>query len=372
VVSTPDPSASHQSDSGATALSAWIARCKLPALVGVALLIVVLAGALLLLAPLPSSWRFGLSLGVLLLAIAAAFAALLILRSWRELNAAQQLLELATGNLGHAYTSLVDANKSLREVADARDDALHRLRTAIRERDAFLAAISHDLKTPLTVIKGNAELLSGQFKDGGAPDRARVAKGLEKITANTGRLTTLVDQLLWLAQLEMDQPVDLNHSCVDLVALTDRALREYQATTTLHRLILTPNVTTLEGWWDEERIESAVGNLISNAIKYSPEGGAIEVVIDADEDRQMGILTVRDGGLGIPALDLPHVFDRFYRAGNVGEVIVGTGMGLAGVRHAIEAHGGQVGVESAEGVGSAFILELPLSCPGSAQADLQQ
>jgi signal transduction histidine kinase len=370
VSSTPDPSASHQSESAATALSAWIARCKRPALLGFALLIVVLAGALLLLAPLPSSWRFGLLLGTLLLAIAAAFAAVLVLRSWRELNAAQQLLELATGNLGQAYTSLVDANQSLRETAEARDDALHRLRTAIRERDAFLAAISHDLKTPLTVIKGNAELLSSQLKDGGTPDRARVARGLEKITANTGRLTSLVDQLLWLAQLEMDQPVDLNRSCVDLVALAERVLQEYKATTSLHHLILTAHVTTVEGWWDEGRIESAVGNLISNAIKYSPDGGAIEVVIDADDDRQMAMLTVRDGGLGIPTLDLPHVFDRFYRAENVGELIVGTGMGLAGVRYAVEAHGGLVSVESAEGVGSAFILELPLFCPVSAQAEL--
>ena len=93
-------------------------------------------------------------------------------------------------------------------------------------------------------------------------------------------------------------------------------------------------------------------------------------MIDADDDRQMAMLTVRDGGLGIPTLDLPHVFDRFYRAENVGELIVGTGMGLAGVRYAVEAHGGLVSVESAEGVGSAFILELPLFCPVSAQAEL--
>ena len=84
----------------------------------------------------PSIWRFGLLLGSLILAIAAAFAAILLLRSWRELNAAQQLLELATGNLGQAHTSLVEASGSLRLTAEARDDALHRLRTAIRERDA--------------------------------------------------------------------------------------------------------------------------------------------------------------------------------------------------------------------------------------------
>ena len=172
-------------------LPAWLARCRVPLLLGVGFLIVVLAGALLLLAPLPSTWRFGLLLGSLILVIAAAFAAILLLRSWRELNAAQQLLELATGNLGQAHTSLVEASGSLRVTAEARDDALHRLRTAIRERDAFLAAISHDLKTPLTIIKGNAKLLSGQFKGGATPDRTRVAKGLERITASTSFIATV-------------------------------------------------------------------------------------------------------------------------------------------------------------------------------------
>jgi len=368
----PDPPASPQYQPDGIMLPAWLARCRVPLLLGVGFLIVVLAGALLLLAPLPSTWRFGLLLGSLILVIAAAFAAILLLRSWRELNAAQQLLELATGNLGQAHTSLVEASGSLRVTAEARDDALHRLRTAIRERDAFLAAISHDLKTPLTIIKGNAELLSGQFKDGATPDRTRVAKGLERITASTSRLTTLVDQLLWLAHLEMDQPVGLSRSSVDLVALTQRVVDEYTGTTRLHRLVLTLRVNELKGWWDEGRIESVVANLISNAIKYSPEGGAIEVTIDADDDRQIATLSVRDSGLGIPAIDVPHVFDRFYRAGNAGGLIVGTGMGLAGVRFAVEAHGGQVTVESTEGAGSSFYVELPLACPDSTQAVTHQ
>jgi signal transduction histidine kinase len=169
----------------------------------------------------------------------------------------------------------------------------------------------------------------------------------------------------------MDQPVGLSRSCVDLVALTQRVIHEYMGSTTLHRLVLTLRVNELKGCWDEGRIESVVANLISNAIKYSPKGGEIEVTIDADDDRQMAVLSVRDSGLGIPAIDLPHVFDRFYRAGNAGDLIVGTGMGLAGVRFAVEAHGGRVTVDSTEGVGSSFLVELPLACPDSTRAFLQ-
>jgi signal transduction histidine kinase len=331
-------------------------------LLGVLLLLVGLVTAVLLLESLPAAWRFALVLAVLLLTGVSLFTAVLILRSWRELNAAQQLLEVATGNLVQAYASLMDANRSLHETAMARDDALHRLRTAVRERDAFLAAISHDLKTPLTVIKGNAELLAGQFKGEATVDQARITKRLDQITTNTNRLTALVNRLLWLAQLEMDQSVVLQRTPTDLVALTRQVVLEYEGTTTRHQLSLTSSSPKVEGLWDPELIQSVVANLVSNAIKYSPNGGAIEIKIEVDDSRQMAMLSVSDQGLGIPAIDLPHIFDRFYRAANVGDNIIGTGMGLAGVRHAVEAHGGRVAVDSDEGVGSTFNVELPLDC----------
>jgi signal transduction histidine kinase len=336
-------------------------------LVGVLVLLVGLVVAVLLLGPLPAAWRFALLLAVLLLTGVTLFAAVLVLRSWRELNAAQQLLEVATGNLVQAYASLMDSNRSLRETARDRDDALHRLRTAVRERDAFLAAIAHDLRTPLTVIKGNAELLAGQFKADSTVDPARIAKRLDQITSSTSRLAAMLDRLLWLAQLEMDQSIDLRRTRTDLVALTRRIVLEYEETTTFHQLGVTTSSPELEGWWDPERIESVVDNLVSNAIKYSPSGGAIEIQIELDDSRQVAMLSVIDHGLGVPAIDLPHIFDRFYRAANVGDRIVGTGMGLAGVRHAVEAHGGRVTVDSQEGVGSTFIVELPLDCKEPAQ-----
>jgi signal transduction histidine kinase len=336
-------------------------------LVGLLVPLVGLVVAFLLLEPLPAAWRLALLLAVLLLTGVTLFAAVLVLRSWRELNAAQQLLEMATGNLVQAYASLMDANRSLHETARARDEALHRLRTTVRERDAFLAAIAHDLRTPLTVIKGNAELLAGQFKADAIVDPVRMAKRLDQIMSSTDRLTAQLGRLLWLAQLEMDQSIVLERTATDLVALTRRIMLEHEETATFNELGLTTTSPKVEGWWDPERIESVVDNLVSNAIKYSPNGGAIEIKIEVDDSRQAAMLSVSDHGLGIPAIDLPHIFDRFYRAANVGDRIVGTGMGLAGVRHAVEAHAGRVTAESQEGVGSTFIVELPLDCRGPAQ-----
>jgi signal transduction histidine kinase len=366
----PSTDASADSDAQAHGIKEKLSRRlrgSVTWLLGVLLLLIGLVATVLLVGPMPAAWRFALVLAVLLLTGGTLFTAVLVLRSWRELNAAQQLLEVATGNLVQAYASLLDANQSLRETATARDDALHRLQTAVRERDAFLGAISHDLRTPLTVIKGNADLLAGHFKQGTTFDQARSAKRLDQIISHTDRLTALVNRLLWLAQLEMDQSVELQRMPTDLVALTRRIVLEYGETTTLHQLGLTTSSAKVEGCWDPELIESVVANLVSNAIKYSPNGGAIEIKIAVDDSRQVAMFSVSDHGLGIPAIDLPHIFDRFYRAANVGDRIVGTGMGLAGVRHAVEAHGGRVAVDSHEGVGSTFIVELPLDCTEHAQ-----
>jgi signal transduction histidine kinase len=333
---------------------------------GIALLAVGMVADELLVGELPTRWRSEAIFGVFLLAISALFGVIIFLRSWRELQAAQQLLEFATGRLANANESLLNANRSLRETADQRDQALHHLRNAVRERDAFLAAVSHDLKTPLTVIKGHAELLSAYVKERSELDAVRIGSGLARVSKSAELMTNLVDQLLWLAQLEMDQSIDLELTAVDLVALARRTVHEYQSTTALHTLTYAANVPRLEGCWDERRLESIVANLVSNGIKYSPKGGDVRVGVALDELTHSAVLSVSDSGLGIPEGDVSHVFDRFYRAGNVGDQIVGTGVGLAGVRNAVEAHGGTVEVESREGKGSTFTVRLPIgNLPGS-------
>ena len=118
----------------------------------------------------------------------------------------------------------------------------------------------------------------------------------------------------------------------------------------------------LIGSWDPARMERVLDNLLGNAVKYSPTGGEIVVGVSHEQTAagDWAVLVVRDQGVGIPAADLPHVFEPFHRARNVGKV-AGTGIGLAGVRRIVEQHGGAITAESREGVGSAFRVRLPLT-----------
>jgi signal transduction histidine kinase len=138
---------------------------------------------------------------------------------------------------------------------------------------------------------------------------------------------------------------------------------ELQPSTERHDIeIQAPTEPTL-GEWDRARLERVVSNLVSNAIKFSPEGGQVSLTVHRDDrDGQPWVaLEVHDQGVGIPPDDLPHIFERFYRASNVAGAIEGTGLGLTGSRHIVEQHGGQLMVESRQGQGSVFRLMLPTS-----------
>lgn len=315
----------------------------------------------------------------MLLAGAAAFASVLLARTWHELHAAKHLLSTATGNLAEAYNALLDANRALSETASARDRALSHLQSAIREREAFLATVSHDLKSPLTIIKGHADLLHRHVRSSGSPSPERLAEGLDRIASSAASISAMVDELLWLARLEMDQQVDLQIAPTDLVALARRSVEDFAGATSRHRLRLRTEVGELIGWWDEARLERVVANLLTNAIKYSPDGGDVDVSIEVDragaaneddagensEQSTVAVLRVSDRGVGISEADLPHVFERFYRGDNAGDLIAGTGVGLAGVRNTIEAHRGTISAEQRAGGGTTFTVRLPVgSRPG--------
>jgi signal transduction histidine kinase len=120
------------------------------------------------------------------------------------------------------------------------------------------------------------------------------------------------------------------------------------------------------GAWDPVRLERVIANLVGNAVKYSPAGGPVVVEISSEVDRDGragAVMRVRDRGVGIPAEDLSHVFERFRRGANVARHFAGTGIGLFGSRQIVEQHGGTIAVESEEGVGSMFTVRLPLEAP---------
>ena len=156
----------------------------------------------------------------------------------------------------------------------------------------------------------------------------------------------------------------MNISQLDLVALVQQVAAALQATTTQHRIRVEAAVPRVLIAGDAERLDRVIANLLSNAIKYSPRGGAITVTVSHEEREDkagdFAVVEVTDQGLGIPAADLPHIFDEFRRAANVTGRILGTGIGLANCLQIVRQHGGTIAVTSLEGSGTTFLVRLPL------------
>jgi PAS domain S-box-containing protein len=233
---------------------------------------------------------------------------------------------------------------------------------ARREREEFLATVSHDVKNPLALIRATAQLVRRQVTRGSV-DQTRLLSALDSIESASSRISGQIDALLEATRLRMGAALDLDRQPVDLVGLVHNVAAEQQATTERHQLVVATSVRELVGEWDASRIERVVGNLLSNAVKFSPAGGQIGVSVSSAEDEAgaWAEVSVSDHGLGIPANDLPHIWDDFARGANVAGSIPGTGIGLASVRRIVEQHGGSVQVDSREGEGSTFTVRLPLT-----------
>ena len=236
-----------------------------------------------------------------------------------------------------------------------------------QQKDAFLAAVSHDLKNPLTAIKARAQMLERRAGRLETPDGQQLADGMRAIDQTVTRVTGMINQLLDVARLQMGRPLDLDREPMDLVELAREVVAEFEPSSEGHAIEVESTQGTLVGTWDRARLERVLANLVSNAIKYSPDGGRITLRVgpDAENGATWAMLEVKDEGLGIPATELPQVFDRFYRASNVAGRIEGTGIGLAGARQIVEQHGGCISVDSRERVGSTFTVRLPLEAPAA-------
>jgi PAS domain S-box-containing protein len=288
-----------------------------------------------------------------------------------EFPAEISLSPLQTGELTHTIAIIRDITDRQR-VEDERIQLLareHEARAeaerAIAVRDQVLAAVSHDLKAPLTVIRGRVQLLARQVGRMDAEQSEQLVGSLREIEASVRRMGVWIDELVDVARLQVGQELRLHSAPTDLVALARAAAAEYQETGEHHRLRVEAADPELVGEWDAERLQRVLANLISNAIKYSPDGGAVTISLERCDNT--AVVTVHDCGLGIPPVDMPHLFEQFHRASNVIGRIAGTGIGLAAARHIVEQHGGTIGVETCEGIGSTFTVRLPLSAGDSAR-----
>ena len=230
------------------------------------------------------------------------------------------------------------------------------------QKDAFLAAASHDLKNPLTSVKARAQMLQRRAARVEGADGRALVDGLRAIDQATTRITGMINELLDVARLQMGRPLLLDRESMDLADLARQVAAEYQPATERHDIRIEVEAADTVGEWDRPRLERVLSNLVSNAIKFSPDGGRITLRVRGERrgDADWVVLDVQDEGVGIPSDDLPHVFERFFRGSNVTGTIEGTGLGLAGACQIVEQHGGQLSVESREGEGSTFTVLLPL------------
>lgn len=236
---------------------------------------------------------------------------------------------------------------------------------ALTTRGEFLGTVSHDLRTPLSTIGGHAQLLRRRAVRLGALQAEQLLPSLGEIEKTVAHMAAQVDDLLDIARLEMGRSLDLNPHPCDMLPLLRRVAAATGQVSGRHRLIVTTDIATFVGEWDAIRIERVLANLVDNAIKYSPDGGDVAISVSrlARDGDWGAAVTIRDGGMGIPADELPHIFDRFYRGRAVAGKIRGNGIGLASARTIVEQHGGAVTVESEVGVGSTFTVWLPLRPP---------
>jgi PAS domain S-box-containing protein len=231
---------------------------------------------------------------------------------------------------------------------------------AITARDAFLSIASHELKTPLTSLLGYAQVMQRRLTHEQSIS-PRDQRALQVLVTQAERLNKMVSSLLDLSRIKLGQ-LSIERTPLDLGALARRVVNEFQPVVEHHtvNLIAADEALIVEG--DELRLDQVLQNLIQNAIKYSPAGGPIEVRV-AREHRLVSV-SVSDQGMGIPDAALSQLFTRFYRADNAqSQHISGMGVGLFVVKEVVDLHGGEVAVESTEGVGSTFTIRLPLHNP---------
>lgn len=253
-------------------------------------------------------------------------------------------------------------------VLETNRDVTRRVRL-YQAREEFFSAAAHDLRTPLTVIKGLAQIYEKRSLRLTNEEGQVQAGVFARIDDIVNDIVSQIDELLDVVQLQTGRHLSLNRAPVDLVDLVSKQIAKQAGAAGSHRADLQAEDEQIIGNWDTKRLERVVANLLSNAAKYSPPGSPITVAVrQASEDRPWAVLSVADRGIGIAEADLGHVFDRFYRGVNVGN-IKGNGVGLAGVRQIVAQHGGAISVKSVLGAGSTFTVRLPLTprqiAPGS-------
>ncbi|MEQ1949604.1 MAG: ATP-binding protein [Bryobacteraceae bacterium] len=283
-------------------------------------------------------------------------------RAVRPVNQVAQAAEGVTGSNLSLRIPKRGADDELDHLIDSFNQMTERLSHSFEQIRRFSTDVSHELRTPLTAIRGQLEVAlftaqtTEQFRDA-------MVNALEDVE----KLSSIVRALLLLSQAESGQ-LALQKTSLDLGAIAEDVVDQFQIPAEEKGVEL--SVTTLPGtsaFADKTQVERLFSNLVSNAVKYTPRGGTIQVRVGPDSAHQSWArVEVADTGVGIPAENLSQIFDRFYRVRNAEtNLIQGLGLGLSFVAWIVSAHGGSINVESKPGEGSRFIVHLPSAPPAS-------
>lgn len=292
-------------------------------------------------------------------AVALALALLLALLLARSISRplariTQATEEVARGNLDHRLA--VEGPDEVRRLAERFNAMAQEVKASRQAQRDFVANVSHDLKTPLTSIQGFAQALL----DGTASGRAARREAAQVICDEAARMNRMVEQLLELARWDAGQ-IAIAQESVDLPQLLRMCQermgwRAQQQGVTLS--VESGALPPLRG--DSDRLMQVLSNLLDNALTYTPAGGSVTLAAAEVKDQGEVEITVTDTGPGIPAEELPRIFERFYRVDKArAGRSRGAGLGLAIVKEIVEAHGGRVWAESVVGLGTRFVVRLP-------------
>jgi len=261
---------------------------------------------------------------------------------------------IGTFGISRDVTAQIRAEHTLAQQALELSAQNEQLRELDRLKDEFISLVSHELRTPLTSIIGYIALLRDERSKGLNADHFA-----EVIERNAQRLLRLVGDLLFLSRIQSGQ-LAMELRGTDLAAIAEQTVQEMRPEAQQKNISLALASSEVPQFAaDPTRIAQLLGNLISNAVKFTPEGGQIEVGLGTDGDHAM--LAVTDTGIGIPAADRERIFERFFRtAVATRQVIPGSGLGLTITKAIVDAHNGTITVDSQEGHGSTFTVRLPL------------
>lgn len=232
-------------------------------------------------------------------------------------------------------------------------------KTLEQQKDEFLSLAAHELKTPLTVVKGNSQLLQRLLARGTVTPE-QLHQYLQRIEQRVRYMEDLISELLDLSRIVTGR-LEFHPEAMDLAELVRHVVAQQRDLHPETPYTIEGAAMAVAGEWDRGRIEQVLTNLLDNAAKYSSAGDPVAVTLTVS-DQEVGI-AVRDSGIGIPAADLPHIFERHYRAHNVDRGHSGLGLGLYLSSQIVQRHGGRLWAESAVGHGSTFRLALPLPPP---------